>query len=186
MNPHSTKTDNFRIEDKIFLRKQGTKHLQSLFVLDLFAGENRLWKDFKKQRYYGVELVKGKGKNLNANNLKVIPSLDLSKFNVIDVDSYGIPFQQITSLYKNPTLQNGTVIFFTCISNQMSSLSRECLKMFGIQKMYQKVKVVFNKNAFDYFYGMLYNLGVRKVYKYVVDTGSFRKEYGYFIVDKTG
>lgn len=95
MKVHSTKTDNFEIKSKIHLRQEAVKHLSELNVLDLFAGENKLWSSFEKNTYYGVEKEKNKGKNLYADNIRVIQSLDLSRFNVIDLDSYGIPFNQI-------------------------------------------------------------------------------------------
>ena len=65
----------------------------------------------------------------------------------------------------------------------MSALSKECIKMFGIEKMYKKCKVVFNSKAKKYFYAMLFEYGVREVFKYNVKT-SFDKDYGYFFVAK--
>ena len=55
--------------------------------------------------------------------------------------------------------------------------------MFGIEKMYKKCKVVFNSKAKKYFYAMLFEYGVREVFKYNVKT-SFDKDYGYFFVAK--
>ena len=84
---HSIQTDNAKLSEKVHLRKVATSHLNELKVLDLFAGENVLWSYFQCSRYYGVEQQKGKGKNLYADNRKVIPTIDLSGFNVIDIDS---------------------------------------------------------------------------------------------------
>lgn len=161
-----------------------TAGLSSLRVLDLFAGNNVLWSFFKTERYYGIEKVKGKGKNLNADNIRVIESLDLVGFNVIDCDSYGIPFKQIMALYENETLQNGTVVLFTAITNKMSALDKEALKMFRLEEMYKKCKVLFNAKALGLFYGMLWRKGVRRVTKYTASKTSFSKEYGYFVVDR--
>lgn len=95
LKAHSIKTDNANETKKVSLRRQATAHLDSLRVLDLFAGKNVLWSHFETEKYYGVEKEKGKGKNLNADNIRIIARLDLSKFNVIDADSYGIPFNQL-------------------------------------------------------------------------------------------
>jgi len=90
--PHVTE-DNKSIANKVFLRRKATEHLSTLRVLDLFAGNNVLWRNFEKERYYGVELLPDKGVNLNADARQVVDSLDLSDFNVIDCDSYTIPFE---------------------------------------------------------------------------------------------
>ena len=181
MNLHLTKTDNANIESKINLRKMATAELNELRVLDLFAGENKLWTSFQKARYFGVEKVKGKGKNLNTDNIRVIQSLDLSEFNVIDLDSYGIPANQIYELYQNDTLQKGTVIVYTCITNKMSRLNKRIVKMFNLHDIYAKSETMINEYAVDLFYGMLYNLGVRNIFEYQIHS-RYEKYYGFFEV----
>lgn len=178
---HSIKTDNASVSSKVYLRKEATKHLSELRVLDLFAGENVLWSHFDKAKYYGVEKVKGKGRNLNCENMRVIASLDLSRFNVIDVDSYGIPFNQICALFANRTLRKGTVIIYTAITNKMSQLNKDAIRMFGLEKIYKKCKTLLNGRALEYFYGMLYENGIREVTEYEKKS-SFIKKYGYFVV----
>lgn len=182
---HSAKTDNYEIEDKIYLRREATKNIKEpLRVLDLFAGNNTLWKSFNKERYFGVEKEKGKGKNLNAENEKVIPALDLSGFNVIDLDSYGIPYRQVLQIYKNETLKSGTVIIYTAITNRMSAMCGEAVKKYIGKEVYKKAPSSFNSLNHDLYYGMLYEIGVKKITRYEKKT-SFIKHYGYFTLDKT-
>lgn len=183
MSLHSTSTDNANVSDKVRLRRLATQGLDELRVLDLFAGKNVLWSKFDCTRYYGIEMQKGKGKNLYADNLKVIPSLDLSGFNVIDCDSYGIPFSQIMALYDNKTLKNGTCIIYTCISNKISGMNKQALEMFGLRKIYKKNKVMLAGYSIDYFFEMLRRKGVKTVTEYSVN-GAFKKHYGFFFVDK--
>lgn len=182
MTVHSIKTDNYKIENKIKLRQLATKDLTELKILDLFAGKNMIWSSFKMKKYYGVEKEKNKGKNLNADNIRIIPILDLSEFNVIDVDSYGIPVNQIAEIYKNKTLQKGTIIIYTCITNKMSSLNKVIIENFGLSKIYKKAQTLINGFAKEFFYAYLYSKGVKKVYEYQVKS-SFDKSYGYFIVE---
>jgi len=179
---HQNKVDNTSVPDKVFLRQQATKHLEKLNVLDLYAGENILWSHFKTARYYGVEIIKGKGKNLNADCKRVTASLDLSGFNVIDCDSYGIPFEVLLKIFENKTLQKGTVIIYTAISNKLSGVSKECLKMFGLEAVYQKSHALVAAKAIDLFYAMLERHGVKMVYYYKINA-SFVKHYGYFVLD---
>lgn len=76
-----------------------------------------LWSFFDKEKYYGVEIQKGKGKNITADCKKFIESLDLSVFNVIDCDSYGVPFDVIYKIFNNKTLKAGTVIIYGYIKS---------------------------------------------------------------------
>ncbi len=62
MSLHSIKTDNASIVNKVALRKRAVESLDKLRVLDLYAGNNILWSNFDKEKYYGVEIQKGKGK----------------------------------------------------------------------------------------------------------------------------
>lgn len=180
MTVHSIKTDNANISHKVYLRRLATKDLPELRVLDCFAGENRIWKNFETSKYYGIEKVKGKGENLNADNERVITSLDLGQFNVIDFDSYGIPCNVMKIAFDNPTLRQGIVIIYTCIGNAMSALPKSIVRSLGIERMYTKAPSLFNKRGDEYFYGMLSLHGVKRVHEYRVE-GSFKKRYGYFI-----
>lgn len=179
---HSVQTDNACLKEKIELRKMATEHFYTLKVLDLFAGDNVLWSNFDKERYYGCESMKGKGKNLYADNRKVIPSLDLSDFNVIDLDSYGIPFEQVEQLFDNDTLKSGTVVVYTCIGNAMSNLSKKARKKFQIDDMYREAPTLFNGFGTEYFHSLLYDKGVREITVYRPISITFNKEYGFFIV----
>ena len=182
MRAHSIKTDNANISHKVYLRKQATKDLKELRVLDCYAGENRIWKNFDCKKDYGIEKVKGKGTNLNADNQRVLASLDLSEFNVIDFDSYGVPAAVICLMFQNQTLQKGTVVLYTCIGNSMSALPKELIMRFNLSKLYKKCKVLFNKKSHDLFYSMLFDFGVDRVWEYSEESSSFEKTYGYFIV----
>ena len=179
---HSIQTDNAKLSEKVYLRKAATNHLKNLKVLDLFAGENVLWSYFQCSRYYGVEQQKGKGKNLYADNRKVIPTIDLSGFNVIDIDSYGIPFEQVEQIFRNDTLKKGTVIVYTCIGNSISSIGNAAIRHFGIEEMYKEAPTLFNGYGREYFHAMLYENGIRTITVYRPERTSFDKEYGYFIV----
>jgi hypothetical protein len=179
---HFIKTDNASLANKIELRKCATERLLALRVLDLYAGNNTIWNQIHTDRYLGVDSKKGKGKNLLADSKRIAGSIDLSDFNVIDCDSYGIPFDVLVKIMNNKTLQDETVIIYTAITNSLSGLNLECLKMFGVRKIYKKCHHLIARNALDMFYGMLYNNGVRRV-TFLETTGSFTKHYGFFAVD---
>lgn len=181
MKAHSISTDNTGLKNKIRLRKECIQGLDEVRVLDLFAGENKIWKNIGTDKYFGIEMEKNKGKNLHANNLKVIPSLDLSEFNVIDCDAYGIPFEQIEALYKNDSLKKGTLIIYTAISSAFSGVNKKCLEEYGLKEMYDKNKVLINKLALPLFFETLRKKGVKSVTEYEI-VGTYVKKYGYFTV----
>ena len=175
------KTDNKSVANKVFLRKEATKHLQNLYVLDLFAGKNVLWSNIDNARYYGVELQTGKGANLNADAKQAVLSLDLSQFNVIDCDSFGIPFGICRRIIKDDKIRSGTVILYTAMTNVFTQLPRVCVDELGIGHMYKLTRSLFNLNAITYFYDMLANLGIKEI-KYYEVNDHYTKHYGYFVI----
>ena len=132
-------------------------------------------------RYYGVELVQGKGANLNADAKQAVRSVDLSEFNVIDCDSFEIPFDICKYLLTNSQLKNGTVVLYTAMTNIFTQLPKICINDLGIGSMYKIAPSLFNANAITYFYDMLANFGVKQVHFYE-HIDNYTKHYGYFIV----
>lgn len=179
---HSVYTDNDGIDQKVMLRRQAVKSIREpLRVLDLFAGENKIWKCIGTDRYYGIEAEKGKGRNLHADNRAIIPHLDLSAFNVIDCDAYGTPYDQIKLLFDNGTMKSGTVVIYTCITGTLNRLSVKMIKDYGLEDEYRRSRVLYNPYAAEMFHAMLYRYGIRSVTAYHIKK-SMDKEYGYFIV----
>lgn len=175
------KTDNKSVANKVFLRRKATEHLEKLHVLDLFAGNNVLWNCIDKERYYGVELIPDKGINLNADAKQAVRSLDLSEFNVIDCDSFEIPFEICKYIILNPNTKSGTIVLYTAMTNIFTQLPKACMNELGIRELYKIAPSLFNLNAIDYFYDTLANLGIKTVNYYeVID--KFTKHYGYFII----
>lgn len=178
---HSVYTDNANLRKKVALREKATEGLKEVKVLDLFAGENMIWRNIHTDRYYGIETEKGKGTNLNCDNRRIIPALDLSQFTVIDCDSYGIPYEQIKMLFANKTLKKGTVIIYTCISGTLNHVCVKAQKDFGIQDNYKRSRVLYNRYSREMFFSMLYEHGIKKTVCYR-DDHSMKKEYGFFVV----
>lgn len=184
-NVHTKQTDNASVGGKVELRKLAIKDLDHVSVLDCFAGKNVLWNQIEKDKYLGIEKEKGKGKNLYGDNVKLLGELDLSAFNVIDLDSYGIPAKQIDKIFRNPTFdKKNTVIIYTAIANSMSGLSETLVRHYNIGKLYAKSKTMFNARAHNMFHGYLYSLGVRELTRFELTGTSFRKEYGFFRISE--
>lgn len=182
---NATKRDNHSIPHKVHLRRTATKELASVNVLDLFAGRGELWSRLDPDTYQGIEVENGKNPNaIVGDNRLIIPKLDLSRYNVIDCDSYGVPADQIRLLYENKTLQKGTVLIYTCISNKVSTIPKTLQDYAGFRgKMYQKAQTLFNGWAVELFFDYLASLGVSSVFEYEeTREHGYTKKYGYFIV----
>lgn len=182
MNQQPTKTDNKSIYDKIFIRKQAIQGIEHVKVLDLFAGRNVLWNNIPTEYYFGIDAQNGKGKNLVADSHTVFDALDLSRFNVIDVDSYGISFDIYKKILQRKDLQSGTVIIYTAITNEFTKIRNEAKEEFGFKNFYDKAPSLFNARAIEFFYEMLAIYEIREVNYYEI-RDRFKKHYGYFKVN---
>ncbi len=180
MSRQQTKTDNKSIANKIFIRKEAIKNLKEVKVLDLFAGRNVLWSNIKTDKYYGIEIEQNKGVNLIADANQVFDSLDLSCFNVIDCDSYGIPFDLYKKILTRDDIKKGTIIFYTAIAYQFTGLQNDIREYIGFKDFYNKAPTLFNAKAIDFFYEFISNYGVDEVVYYDIHD-PIDKHYGYYV-----
>lgn len=148
------KTDNSYLDYKIKLRINHLPDKQNIKVLDLFHGIGIIWNQIKKQtdkniEVTGIEIDKNKNSNLevlHGDNLKYLKKLDLSKYDIIDIDTYGSPYKQLKLIFKNKTLQKGTAFFLTDIQIMFGKLPDNLLKEVNItKKMINKIPTLFNK-----------------------------------------
>ena len=123
-----------------------------------------------------------KGKNLNANTRDVFDAIDLSEFNVIDCDSYGIAFDLYKKLLTNNKVKSGTIIIYTLITNEFTKIQNEAKKEFNFKHFYDKAPSLFNARAIEFFYEMLGNYGIKEVNYYAI-RDNFDKHYGYFVIN---
>src|ERR1019366_2086972 len=93
------KTDNRSLADKQELRRRVIQEaqLEPLRVLDLFAGEGQVWNSLRKQlnvqSYTPVDKdARQEGQIRIKITPRVIQALDLTRYNCIDVDTYGEPW----------------------------------------------------------------------------------------------
>lgn len=159
-------------------------------ILDCFHGNGVIWDTIKRQypkeyKIVGIEKQNRKGLgSIYGDNIKVIPTLDLSKYNVIDMDAYGSPYQQIKAMFKNKTLNPGTIVYYTFIQTAQGTVEKSLLAGIGItSSMYGKNPVLYRGMAQKAFIDYLYHSGVKKVYQYRKQEGPSVKIYGYFIVE---
>jgi len=162
----------------------------SLRILDAYAGKGTIWKKIGEERKieWYTPIEKERGKNPMAicgDNEKIIPKLDLSAYNIIDLDAYGMPINLLLEVLKNETLQKGTVIFVTCIGYARGTLPHEGARFINATpEMFAKCKLLFHKKTREMLEGLLSEYGVKEamLYEHIYDDiGSMHKIYLGFI-----
>jgi hypothetical protein len=92
--------------------------------------------------------------------------MDLSKFDVIDLDAYGVPFKQLKIIFmQNEKKKLDVIVFVTFIQTMFGALPRAFLKECGYpNKMVRKIPTLFNKNGMDKMKLYLALNGVSKIH----------------------
>jgi len=182
-------TDNSAMADKIDLRLEAIAGIDKVSVLDAFHGEGHLWRGVERRlgrhvKVIGIEHEHGKGTgSIWGENSKVIPALDLGQFNVIDLDAYGIPAEQVELCFENKTLKPGTVVLYTFIPTNRGILPRCLTRRIGYSdRMVEKCPTMFTKQPFTKWLRFLGWHGVSEVFDIELYIKNNTKHYGYFRV----
>ena len=184
-NMSSKRTDNSRFEEKVLLRDEVVK--DGDIILDCYHGEGMIWNRISKHKniqVIGLEKEKGKGLgSIYGKAEKVVPSLNLSVFNIIDFDAWGSPFQTMLACFENKTLKKNTKMFYTFIQTGFCAVELKLLAYIGISKaMYKKCPTLYRNLGFIAFKEFLYQNGIRNITNYSIVDKTTKKNYGYFIV----
>jgi len=172
-------TDNSHIIEKVNVRIEAIKDIESPYVLECYAGKGVIWDIVKEKTGKEITILriekdinKGNKVYLPGDNLKYLSTIDLSKFDIIDLDAYGIPFKQCEILFKR---QYKGITICTVIFSMYGSLNNKLLKYNNItDAMIKKTKTIFFRNGFGKFKNYLYICGVRSL------TGYYLGKYNYF------
>jgi hypothetical protein len=173
------KTDNSYLEDKIQLRL-GMLPAKDITVLDCYGGYGHIWKEIAKRfphkiKRTGIDKEK-RPHTLQGDNLKWLLSLDLSKYDVIDLDAYGIPYEQLRVLFRRG--YRG-VVFVTAIQSVMGQLPKRMLSDHGISgRAFSLCPTIWGKVGFELLLGYLAENGVESIRH----RGYSRKHYFGFIM----
>jgi hypothetical protein len=169
------KTDNSYLADKIHLR---ANHLPDgeVRVLDAYAGSGKIWRGVahvsqRKIRRLAIDTRDEFGFHLPGNNLAYMESLDLSRFNAVDLDAYGIPYQQLKQV-----LSSGFQgwVYVTFIQSVFGALPADFLVACGFsEEMVSKCPTLFYKQGWEYFKGWLAANGISRIFHRTIN----RKHY---------
>jgi len=173
-------TDNSLLCAKVALR---IKHLPPgpCKVLDAYGGYGVVWQEVaaqtKRTDIYRVGIDKDKRAGcVHGDNRKWLKGMTLSLFDVIDLDAYGVPFDQVAILFKR---KFKGVVFFTFIQSVAGQLPMKLCAENGISNhSYRSVPLLFSQIGWQLWLDWLANNGVKRVYHMSKD----RKHYGCFVL----
>lgn len=162
------KTDNHYTGDKVALRTDHSPWSdKELNVLDCFGGHGIIWRAIQRKTENKINRVAIDQRkdmlqmHLHGDNVKVMKSMDLSKFDVIDLDAYGIPYEQLKIVFDKNF--KGTV-FVTAIQTMTGNMPHGLLQEIGFSKeMIEKSPSLFARRGFQYLLEWLAIKGVTKI-----------------------
>jgi len=163
------KTDNSHLPEKAYLRIESIKKIKKpiVNVLEAFAGDGLIWREVQKKTDKKINILKiekkdgKKGVYLKGDNMKFISMFDFTNFDIIDLDAYGSPYNQLQVVFKK---QFTGIVHCTFIQNLYGCLNKKMLYQIGYKKeMIDKIPSLFNKNGFDKFKQYLAINGINKI-----------------------
>jgi len=165
MNRLQIKTDNSYLNTKINLRINHLPDQQSIKVLDCFAGRSRIWKKIKEKSSKNINVVGidriSYGSTLRGDNVKYLKGMDLDKYDIIDLDAYGIPFRQLEIIFQK---RYRGILFVTFVQSIFGRLPVRMLNKIGYTRsMIKKCPTLFNRNGIEKFKQYLAMNGIRKI-----------------------
>lgn len=146
------KTHNSYFDDKVILRLNNLPEKKHLNVLDCYAYEGNIWNEIKNRAgkditVTGLEITKTKKINIKTDNIKFLESVEIDRYDIIDLDAFGQPIEQL-EIIKEKKWQ-GT-IFITFIQTGMGNLNKKLLTTYGYsEEMLKKCQTIFTANGFD-------------------------------------
>ena len=187
MSRAAIKTDNSFFDAKIKLRLDNLPERSDLDVLDCFSGDGLIWRRIQQQkadrkiRILSMDRKSSSaGLHLVGDNLKFLATMDLRRFDVIDLDAYGSPFAQLKMILSKP-LKPGVIVFATFIQTMMGMLPHHLLADLGYTaSMVHKMPTLFCRHGQAKLMAWLGNQGIKQVKIY--STADGRKNYFTFFL----
>lgn len=175
------KTNNSFLGNKIALRLGNLP--ENPVVLDCFGGSGLIWEGIEKETGKRIKRIGIDKKDyqtgffLDGNNLAFLRTINLDGFNVVDLDAYGVPYQQLKILFERG--YRGTV-FVTFIQSLYGQMPKDLLNDVGFtDEMQEKCPTLFGKRGWQYFLEWLALNGVREI----THRSNNRKHYLIFMAD---
>ena len=160
-------TDHSFLADKIALRLSMLPNKKALNVIDAYSGWGSIWNNIQKKHDGKIKITKIDKEQkddtfvLLGDNRKFLASLPLSKYDIIDLDAYGVPYHQLKILLER---KFKGIVFVTFIQSVMGQLPYEFLNDLGYtDTMIKKCQTLFNRNGYKKLLQWLGNNGIDRI-----------------------
>lgn len=160
-------TDNSFLGDKVALRLANIPVKAELRVIDAFHGADTIWKNVQKKYDGSIKIFKIDKEQKDdsfvfpGDNKKYLSSLNLNNYDVVDLDAYGVPYDQLEIIFKK---NYKGLVFITFIQNMSGCLPYDFLENLGYTKaMTKKCPTLFYKDGFKKMCAYLKLKGVEKI-----------------------
>lgn len=175
-----TNNDLNLLKDKIDLRLNNLPDKKEINVLDLYAGEGVLWSAVKKRTDKRINVLSVDKKpyeniDLIGDNMKYLSEMDVSKFDIIDLDCYGICTKQMETIAAKNYKE---IIHTTMIQLMYFTMANSVLYANGYSyEMIQKVPTLFGRDGLNKYLRYLNSLfGITK-FKVATNIALNKKHY---------
>lgn len=175
------KTDSSYFDEKVNLRLNHLPNKNEIKVLDCYAGYGHIWKKIREvTSNVDIEVLsiekdrkKAEAGCIIANNIDILTNINLDYYDIVDLDAYGVPYQQLKILFNRKYKGN---VFITFIQIGVGCLPNKFLFELGFTKsMALKARAIISRNGWQLMTEWLRANGVsRIVYKQIN-----RKVYAY-------
>jgi hypothetical protein len=136
-------------------------------VLDCYAGEGLVWDAVEREigrpvRRIGIDIHDwGAGFYLPGDNTRYLRTIDLTQFNIVDLDAYGVPYEQLRILIDRGF--SGRV-YATVIQTIVGEMPHGMLREIGFtDDMISACPTIFGKRGWQFFLEWLALSGVREI-----------------------
>lgn len=182
------KTDNSYQREKIQLRLESLKLIKTdpITILEAFAGDGVIWGRVQELTTRRLEILRidqkdgKKGVYLKGDNMKFISMFNFSRFDIIDLDAHGSPYNQLKVVF----LKHFTgVVHCTFVETFVGVLHREMLRELGYpREMVKKCPTLFYRQGWEKFTQYLALHGVNQIHYH---NPAEKKYYFYFTLKQS-
>jgi hypothetical protein len=167
---------------KVRIRLDNLPDSPEISVLDAFSGDGATWNQVRAARpgvTFDILPIDVRPEtdqvHLVGDNLRFLAGLDLRRFDVIDLDAWGYPVEQLRIILSKP-VKPGVVLYVTLIEAGGGALPRSILADLGYTRaMVAKCRTLFAKNGQEKLFQWLAIHGIRRVKYYC--TNDRKKTY---------
>lgn len=161
-----TKTDNSYERDKAALRVSMLPDGE-VSVLDCYAGRGVVWKAVEKLSGRKIKRLPidiradDIGFHLPGSNVGWLKSIDLRKYTIVDLDAYGVPYEQLQILFDR---RYSGLVFVTFIQSVMGRMPSGLLESVGFSRtQIEKAPTLLGHRGWQYFLQYLALNGVSQI-----------------------